>query len=262
MRRLRGTIIRLGLACVLCGPALAQDSETPEAIPDIDAEALEIVAAASDYLTSQKTIGVSWFVSYDDVIDGREKITHMRSGFNLLDRDRGFVAETEDGMDTRSFFYDGASFTVYNVEADAYSQVPFFGDYERLVDRIRDEYGLALPIWSILSRDNKEEFVKSAEHVAYMGRTRLAGEIVHHIALSNYDSDWQIWITDDAEAPLIRMIVGTDPYVQGWPQFRAYFNSWDMSPEIGEDAFTFAPGEDTEIMVWPRTAPSSRIGGQ
>ena len=125
------------LGAVLALPAGAQDAEP---VPDIDPRALEIVEAAADYLVAQPVLQVSWFVSYDDVVDGREKITHVRSGVNLLDRDRGFVAETLDGMETHSFFFDGTAFTVYDVEEDAYAQIPFFGNYERLIDRVREEY--------------------------------------------------------------------------------------------------------------------------
>ena len=234
----------------------AQDSaatETPT--PPIDAEAVEILAGATDFHASQALLSVNWFVSYDKVIDGREKITGVRSGFSLLDRDAGFYSFAENGMDTREYYFDGASFQIVAVEENAYAMTPFNGNFEGLVVRAREEYDVVLPIWTVLSRTSRGELLDTADHVAYLSLTRVAGREAHHLALSNYDGDWQVWIAVDDARPELLMMVGTDPYQQGWPQYRAYFSDWNFAPEIPEGAFTYIPDDTVDRMAWPKVPP-------
>lgn len=240
------TVCALGMA----GAASAQ-SET-EASPPIDPLAAEIIENAAGFLAAQDKLSVKWFVSYDTVLDGREKLTELRSGYSLLDRDDGYYGFLERGMTSREFFFDGASFTVSDPDRNSYAQIAAAGALEDLVERLREEYELELPIWSVLSMGYHDDYLADAERATYLGLTRVGGEVAHHIALSNYDEDWQVWIADDAESPRLLMLVGTDPYSQGWPQYRAYFTGWDFAPEIGEGSFTFVPGEDSEPMQWPR----------
>lgn len=236
-----------GLMCI-ASAALAQEDE----VPAFDPAVAEILGGAAEYLASQNDLSVRWFVSYDTVVEGREVLTSTRSGYNLLSRDTGFYAYTEQGMDTREFYYDGGRFTVVDVESDAYAQANFSGGFELLVERARSEYGLELPIWSVLSTGYQGEYMGKADSAAYVGLTRVGGEEAHHLALSSYEEDWQVWISTDPDSPRLLMLVGTDPYSQGWPQFRAYFTDWDFAPEIAEGSFTFVPSETSERMVWPK----------
>lgn len=242
-----------GLLCLAFSAASAQTDTDPP--PAIDPQAIEIVENAAAFLAAQEAVGFNWFVSYDQVVDGREKLTELRSGRNLLARGTGFYAYSEHGMDTREYFYDGTNFQIYDVEENAYVLAPFSGSFEGLVDRLKQEYDVVLPIWSILANTAGVELADSAESAAYLGRTRVAGRVAHHVALASYDEDWQLWILDDPEKPEILMLVGTDPYKQGWPQYRAYFSDWDFAPEIAEGAFDFLPPEDAERMSWPKTGP-------
>lgn len=241
------------LAALLAAPLPAL-SQTPE--PALDPAAVDLVRAASAFLTGQQRISVDWFVSYDEVIDGREKLTNLRSGSNLLDREGGFRSYAEDGEQIREYIFDGATITAVHVDENAYASAPAAGSFGDLVATLQADYDLALPIWQILARDSDEGLLDGAESGAYLGLTRVAGELAHHLAFSSYDHDWQLWIAADPDRPVLLMLVGTDPYTQGWPQYRAYFSNWNFEPEVTEDAFTFVPDEGMDRMVWPRIGNS------
>ena len=246
------SVVNVG-AILAAGMAFAE-SEAP---PAIDPMAVEVIEGAARFLSDQDQMSVRWFVSHDTVLEGREKITQVRSGYSLLDRDQGFYGYLERDLATREYYFDGTNFTVNDPDNDAFAQIAFNGAFEDLVQRAKEEYNLDLPIWSVLSMQYKDDYLSAAEQAAYVGLTRVGGEVAHHIALSNYDEDWQIWIADDPESPRILMLVGTDPYTQGWPQYRAYFTDWDFAPEIIEGNFTFVPGENSERMSWPKV-PAGR----
>ena len=155
-------------------------------------------------------------------------------------------------METREYLFDGASFQIVDIEENAYVMTPFNGDFEALVVRAREEYDIVLPIWAVLSKTSRLELAETADHAAYLGLTRVAGREAHHIAMSNYDGDRQVWIADDEARPELLMMVGTDPYKQGWPQYRVYFSDRNFAPEISGGAFTYIPDETSERMVGPK----------
>lgn len=233
-----------------------------EAAPVLDPQAIEILQNAADYLADQREISVTWFVSYDEVIDGREILTRTRSGNTLLARGRGFYSRTDDGAETRAHYFDGSSYYIQDVEENAYVLAPHNGSFDSLVRRIRAEYGAPIPVWSVLSSEARDELIGTASAVAYVGETRIAGRAAHHMALSSYDEDWQIWVAADDDAPELLMLVGTNPYTQGWPQYRVFFSNWDFNPAISETAFTYVPDDTAERMVWPKTAPQADAAEQ
>ncbi|WP_146345622.1 DUF2092 domain-containing protein [Phaeobacter marinintestinus] len=253
-------LIRTGLAFTLIGGLVVQASAQTDETEAIDPFAMEIANAAIDYISGQPRLSVDWFVSFDVVVDGREKVTYSRSGSNLLARGEGFYAFSELGEETREYFYDFSRFTVVDVEENAYATTPFRGEFRALTERVADEYDLRLPIWTLMSADPGFELLESVDAAAYLGTTRIAGQQVHHLAMSDYEGDWQFWISTDPEAPELVMLVGTNPYEQGWPQYRAYFSNWDFDPQINEDSFVFTPDETTERMVWPKPDPKYKIG--
>lgn len=225
------------------------NSETP---PAIDPEAVEIAERAVEHLTLQPDVSVGWFVSYDVVIDGREKVTYTRSGENRLARGTGFYSYAESRDRLREYFFDGGTFWIHNIEDNAYAELPFAGQFDELVERIRIEYDIALPIWELMSRDGTGRILEGLEAAAYLGETRLAGRPAHHLAFATYDQDWQVWISTDEANPVIFSLVGTNPYEQGWPQYRAYFHDWDFSPSFEEGSFSFTPPDDAIRMALPK----------
>jgi hypothetical protein len=52
--------------------------------------------------------------------------------------------------------------------------------------------------------------------------------------------DWQIWI-EDGDKPLPKKFVITTKWMTGAPQFTVLVKSWNLSPKLTEDLFTFVP---------------------
>ncbi|SFL30307.1 DUF2092 domain-containing protein [Shimia haliotis] len=237
--------------------AIASASAADEGAPPpdgqrLDPRALEVVEMSAAAMAAQETMAVNWFVSFDQVIDGREKLTHLRSGRALVARPDKYYAYAEQDDGLREYFYDGLGLTVFLPEGNAYAHKPFFGPFEDLAAVIQKEHGESLPIWQVLVSNFSDEFLSDVTDAAYLGVKRVTGIEVHHVALSSYDGDLQMWISTEADNPVPVMLVGTNPYAQGWPQFRAYFSDWDFAPVLTEDSFTFFADEDVTRLVWPK----------
>lgn len=246
---------------MMTGAVMAQEDQKDPAMMRLDPRAIEIVEAAASTLASQEALAVNWFVSFDQVVDGREKLTRLRSGRSVVVRPDKYYAYAEQEEGLREFFYDGLGLTVYLPDDNAYAHKPYLGSFEDLASVIRQEHGESLPIWQVLVSDFADEFLGDVTDAAYLGVKRITGIEVHHVALSSYEGDLQMWISTDPVQPVPLLLVGTNPYQQGWPQFRAYFNDWDFSPEIEDDTFTFFVDDEVNRLVWPKQRDDGDVNG-
>lgn len=247
----------LVLVAASLAPAGAWAQEVGE---DEAPDPVSLARASAEFLAAEPAFSFSWFVSFDEVLDGREKLTFLRSGSNLMARDAGFVSLVEDGDRRRDYYFDGEVFTIAAPDEDFYASVPFEGSFEDLVEAARARTGTVVPLWSLMSRRLPERLFEEMDGASYIGSTLVAGQPAHHLAFATYEEDWQIWISTDAERPVPLMIVGTEIHRQGWPQYRAYLTDWDFAPEIAEGAFVHAPDEDDLPVAMP-TLVGHRNGG-
>ncbi|WP_197922567.1 hypothetical protein [Thiosulfatihalobacter marinus] len=63
-----------------------------------------MIEAAIATIAQAAEISVNWFVSFDQVVAGREIATHMRSGDVILARGRGYYACAGQETGVREFF--------------------------------------------------------------------------------------------------------------------------------------------------------------
>ena len=243
-------------ATIILSPANAADQENT-----IDPLSAEIVTRAAEFLVAQPRFSFNWFVSYDEVPDGRQKITYVRSGNTVMSRDGGFVARSERDGTLRDFYYDGSNFTVASPNEHFYSTIPFAGGFDALVDAVQEYTGTILPLWSIMSPTLAEGLLDNVETGTYLGVTLIAGQEVHHLAFTEAEEDWQVWISTDDDSPLPIMIVGTEKNELAWPQYRVFMSDWNLAPEIDPQQFRFSPGEDDIRVSLPvQIAPADKDG--
>ena len=223
--------------------ALTLPSTAPAAEPAVDPIAAEIAQRSADFLAAQPRFAFTWFVSYDDVIDGPQMITRVRSGHTVMERGKGFVAHTERGDTLRDFYYDGAEFTVASPDEAFYATAPFTGGFDALVNEVKARTGTILPLWAIMSDTLPVGLLDAVRTATYLGVTLIAGREAHHLAFTEAEEDWQLWVSTDETAPLPLMLVGTEKNETGWPQYLVYMMDWNLAPEIDPSAFRYTPRE-------------------
>lgn len=250
------TTALLCCAVLLSGPAtvtFAQSSATSqtEQGSQIDSQAMELILRSARFLADQNAMSFNWFVSYDKVIDEREKITLMRSGTNLLVRNKGFFSSAEGENGLREWHYDGAQVSYAAPLEKYYASSEFKNGFDALVDAAREEAGSEIPLYSIMQRDLPERLQKGLKAAAYLGTSKVADHEVHHLAFSDDEEDWQVWISTDENMPVPLLIVGTEPKKTGWPQYRAYLTDWNLNPEYHEAQFKYVPAEGDVKISFP-----------
>ena len=88
------------------------------------------------------------------------------------------------------------------------------------------------------------------------GLHQAAGVPCHHLAFSQEDIDWQIWI-DAGPQPLPRKIVITYAEEPGAPQYTATIKRWSLDPKFTDELFHFVPPEGATKLTGDAPAAAS-----
>lgn len=236
------------LSRIVLAIAFTLPSAAPVAETSVDPVAAQIAQGSAEFLAAQPRFAFNWFVSYDDVVEGPQKITRIRSGHTVMERGRGFAAHTERGDTLRDYYYDGAEFTVASPNEEFYATAPFTGGFDALVNEVKARTGTILPLWAIMSDTLPKGLLDEIQSATYLGVTLIAGREAHHLAFTEAEEDWQLWVSTDEAAPLPLMLVGTDKTEVGWPQYLVYMMDWNLAPEIDPSAFRYTP-RDVDVRV-------------
>ena len=77
----------------------------------------------------------------------------------------------------------------------------------------------------------------------YVGLHQVNGRDCHHLAFRQKLVDWQIWI-DAGEKAVPRKLLIIYKKLPDQPRFGATLDDWNLSPNIADDQFVFAPPPD------------------
>ena len=238
---------------------LAKDADQSKS-STIDPVAINLMRKSARFLADRPMLSFNWFVSYDEVIDDKQKLTFMRSGSNVIVRDKGFFSRVEGESGVREYYYDGKQFTVSAPGENFYAVEDFDKGFEALIDAVREATDTEIPLHALMSRDLPERIEDGLTSAIYLGITYISGSEVHHLAFSDAEEDWQVWISTDENAPLPVVIVGTETQKTGWPQYRAYLTDWDLNAEIDQTRFSFKPDEDDLKITFPELTRKMATG--
>ncbi len=251
MKRLAFAISAMTIG-LLPSVTFAQNSDSQEAASAIDSQAVDIAKASTKFLSSLPALQTGWFVTYDEVVAGREKKTYIWSGSSALERGKGYRSTSERGDTTREYVYDGKSFTVASLDRGYYASLSMTGPFDDLVTNLQDNHGITLPVWEVFSAQNGDAFLNDVVEATYHGVTLVGGTPAHHLSFRSSSEDRQMWIATDPERPVPLMVVGTDPYQQGWPQYHAFFHNWNTAPKFQPDMFSFDTGDTLRRVTLPK----------
>ncbi|MDJ0662317.1 MAG: DUF2092 domain-containing protein [Crocosphaera sp.] len=148
------------------------------------------------------------------------------------------------------FYFDGKTFTMEGLTNKVYANFLAPSDVDninKLVNQIGEKLNITLPLGEIISTDNDLESIKNRiTSGIYVGESQVNGIISHHLAFTQDDLDWQIWI-EKGEQPLPRKLVITYKKAPYSPQYSAILSNWNFDPISPQDpAFSFQPSTDAD----------------
>ena len=215
-RTLYGCALICAAAFVLmAGSAVAG---SPEKAAAIDPEAVKIIKAYSEV---QKRDGYFKFKVYDtsdDMTESGEMIQYAHVRTAVLKRPDRLWMETRGDQANTTLWYDGALFTLLDRDKNVYVQLKALPTLDATIDMVYDRYGISTPLADMLSGDIYAVLMDAVITCRYLGIGLVGERKCHHIAATQKDIDWQVWI-DEGDSPRMRKMVITYKQLDGSPRY-------------------------------------------
>ncbi len=203
-------------------------------------DAKSILKAMADYVSSQKTIELTFDSDIEVITPQLEKIQFTNSGEALLSRPDKLRAHRVGGYADVALYFDGKTVTIYGKSINGYAQFEASGTVDHLVEALRAGHGVSLPFADLILSNSYDVLVAGVREAKHIGRGVIDGRECEHLAFRNADTDWQIWV-EAGKTPVPRKMVITSKTMNSAPQYTLRVKSWKTGVQPAPDAFTFTP---------------------
>jgi len=214
-------------------------------LPAIDPQAEKILQNLSAQKHENISASLEILDTMDEVLESGQKIQYSHVRKLMLNEPNRFWIESTGDITNTTIWKDGRTFTLLDRDNNVYGQVDAPGTIDETMDMMVDTYGVSTPLADILSDDLFSVLMKDVETCRYLGLHHVEGEKCHHIAATQQDIDWQIWV-DTGDVPRVRKIVITYKKQPGSPQYSAVLKTFTKLHQVPEDTITFNTQEGTK----------------
>jgi hypothetical protein len=236
MKRL--LFIGCGLLLGLAGCATAQEqTNQTDQTNVISPRADRVLHSACEFLAHTRAFSLSAEIWREHVDEAGQKIQFSRTVTMDVKRPDGLRLEISSPLSARGFWYDGKTLTILDRKHNWYSTTNMPATLDDAVDAAHDQ-GIDLPLIDLAMSDPYTNATAKVEQGKYYGIATVLGVSCHHLAFTQENVDWQIWI-EDGPQPLIRKFVITYKNEPGAPEFTAFITRWDMTDRIADSDFVF-----------------------
>jgi hypothetical protein len=242
MKRL--LFIGCGLLLGMAGCATAQEQTNQFNV--ISPRAETVLHSACDFLAHTRAFSLSAEIWREHVDETGQKIQFSHAVRMDVKRPDGLRLEISSPNSARGFWYDGKTLTILDRKHNWYSTTNMPANLDDTVDAAHDR-GIDLPLIDLAMSDPYANATDKVQTGRYYGTATVLGVSCHHLAFTQENVDWQVWI-EDGPQPLIRKFVITYKNDPGAPEFTALITHWDMTDRIADSDFVFErPMGATEI---------------
>lgn len=203
-------------------------------------DALQILKAMTDYVSSQKTIAAAYDTDIEVITSNLQKIQFASSGQMLLSCPDKVRASRVGGYADVEMVFDGKNLTILGKNLNKYAEIESAGSIDQLVDRLRNQFGMAIPGADLMLSRSYDELTVDVIDAKHIGQGVIDGVECNHLAFRNNDVDWQLWVAVGGN-PIPRQYVITSKAVTGAPQYTLRIKDWKTDVPVAADAFVFRP---------------------
>src|SRR5215469_1074431 len=209
-----------------------------EAKAAIDPKADEQLKRMSDYLAQARFFSVNAEIWQDlDLSSGQRVQAGRTIQFQVRRPDRLHV-HVQSTKRNHDVFYDAGHITLLNRAQNFYGSIHTSAELDAAMDAASERFGIAMPLDDILRSNPSSDLLEKVHFGIYIGPVEVMGVPCEHLAFSQDNIDWQLWI-ESGPKPVPRKFVITYKDEAGSPQFTAVFSNWDFVTTLPDFVFKF-----------------------
>lgn len=206
----------------------------------VDQRADEWLHRMGDYLHHAKFFSFNAEIWQDVQLSSGQQVQAARTlAFNVRRPDRLRV-EVRSTRRNRQLIYDGHDLTLLNRVQNFYGTVPVSGSLDQAMDTAVERFGINMALEDFLRSDPYRDLMNSVQSGTDIGPTTVLGTPCEHLAFTQGDIDWQVWI-ESGPRPVPKKFIITYKDEPGTPEFTAIFSHWDFTTPLPDFVFKFEP---------------------
>lgn len=207
---------------------------------NIDQRADEWLRRMTDYLKHAKFFSFNADIWQDVQLSSGQQVQAARTlAFNVRRPDRLRV-EVRSTRRNRQLIFDGHDLTLLNRVENFYGTVPVSGSLDQAMDTAVERFGINMALDDFLRSDPYRDLTENVQSGTDIGATTVLGTPCEHLAFTQGNIDWQIWI-ESGPRPVPKKFLITYKDEPGTPEFTAIFDKWDFLTPLPDFVFKFDP---------------------
>jgi hypothetical protein len=239
----------MAMAALTVGVGFSTYSQGQSA--EIEPKADQLLRKMSDYLGGLQQFSFQTENNVEIVLRSGEKIQYDNPAEVLIRRPNKLRADRKGDLVDQEFYYDGKTLTLYHKEGNYYATVAAPSTLDETIDFAREVLDVQAPGGDLIYKNAYNILTEDVISGFYVGLSVVGGIKCHHLAFRGNEVDWQIWI-EEGEKPMPKKFIVTSKWMTGAPQFTVMIKSWNLSPKVTEDLFTFLPPKDAQKIEFVR----------
>lgn len=212
----------------------------------IEPKADQLLRKMSDYLAGLEQFCVQTENTFEVVMRSGEKIQFDSPANLTVQRPNKLRADRKGDIVNQEFYYDGKTLTLYNPDQKYYATVEAPPTIDQTIEFAAEALGVYAPGGDLIYMNSYLILTEDVISGFYVGMSIVGGIKCHHLAFRGNEVDWQIWIQEEGN-PLPKKFIVTSKWMTGAPQYTATVKSWDLSPKLKVESFTFLPPKDAQL---------------
>ena len=239
----RAALLLLSLSLAVAEPHVyAQSAQGAPSQPQasaVDPGSIAALKEMGSHLQSLKRFRVTTDLTAERVLADGQKLQHAATATLDVARPNKLRAVMRSARSERELFYDGKTVVLYTPAQKYYSTVEFAGTLGELIGRLRERFGVEVPLADLFLWGTPAAPIDKIESAMNAGQDFIDEDLCDHYAFRQGSIDWQIWITVGSK-PLPRKIVITNRADEARPQSVSLID-WNLKPTFKDTVFSFAP---------------------
>lgn len=241
------------------GQTEAPSAQAGTTTPRIDPQARAILRRMSDYVTGLRAFAVSADNVTEIVAENGQKLQVLASSTVYVQRPNALRSQRRGPAANLTLFYDGNTLSIYDQQRNLYATTQAPHDIDHMLDFARANLGIEAPGADLLYSNVYQDLMEGVRSATYVGEAEVDGHPCHHLAFSEDDVDWQIWV-DAGDHPLPRRYVIVTKDFPSQPEFAVDLHDWDTSPSFPAGFFEFKPPQGAQQIEFLGASRAARQG--
>ena len=202
----------------------------------IDPEVRAVLNRTCHELSSARTVTYHAEINFDSVLRSGVKLQYAGAMDTAIERPDHLAISYKSDLGAKEIWYDGKTLTIFDPAHRAYASTAAPDSIDAMLKQVAEEKHLSIPLENLNLNNPCERAYRDLQRGKYVGVNDVGGVDCDHLAFSQQEADWQLWV-ERGKRPLPLKIVVNYKNLPSEPQWTAVLSKWRFNRKLPSSLF-------------------------